>query len=356
MDRDKLRVEKCRPTSVKWIAMLAIVATAIFGLSGSAFAQSTTGSLRGQVLDSSQAAVPLAEVAVTNQQTGVVTNVTTTSAGTYNLPSIIPGLYTVAVKAQGFKSTTKRDVPVVANQENVADITLEIGSVAETIEVVAGSVEIQTTSSTLNNTYDSSDVVGLPQAPGVLNGSPLNLALLSPNVIAQPGGVTGIGGSVGGTRPRDNNFVVDGVDDNNLNVTGPNSTVIPDAVGEFVLVTNQFNAEYGHSAGGQFILVTKTGTNNWHGSGEWYAQNRNCNSLDNLTKSAVLSGSLPGKPDYDNNRFGGTLGGAIIKDKFFVFGAYEYTTLHGAGSPTALLAPTAGGLATLQAMAADAAV
>ena len=88
----------------------------------------------------------------------------------------------------------------------------------------------------------------------------------------------GGGGSVGGTRPRENNFVIDGVDDNNLAVTGPNSTVIPDAVAEFALQTNQFSAEYGHSSGGQFVLVTKTGTNNWHGSGEWYNQNKNYNS------------------------------------------------------------------------------
>jgi len=119
--------------------------------------------------------------------------------------------------------------------------------------------------------------------------------------------VTGIGGSVGGTRPRDNNFTVDGVDDNNLGVTGNNSTVIPDAVAEFNLTTNQFSAEYGHSAGGQFSLVTKTGTNNWHGSGEWYNQNKNYNSLDNLTKNAIAGGTIPGKPDFDNNRFGGTM-------------------------------------------------
>jgi len=149
----------------------------------------------------------------------------------------------------------------------------------------------------------------------------LNLAVLAPNVVAQPGGVTGIGGSVGGTRPRDNNFTVDGVDDNNLGVTGNNSTVIPDAVAEFNLTTNQFTAEYGHSAGGQFSLVTKTGTNNWHGSGEWYNQNKNYNSLDNLTRNAIAGGTIPGKPDFDNNRFGGTMGGPIVKNKWFVFGA-----------------------------------
>src|SRR5437879_7442475 len=80
---------------------------------------------------------------------------------------------------------------------------------------------------------------------------------------------------------------------------------MPDAVSEFNLTTNQFSAEYGHAAGGQFSLVTKTGTNNWHGSGEWYNQNRNYNSLDNLTKGAILDGTLPGQPAYDNNRFGG---------------------------------------------------
>jgi hypothetical protein len=280
----------------------------------------------------------------------------TTTAGTYDFPSLLPGRYAVTVEAPGFKKYVKSDVPVLADQDNVADARLDLGVATETIEVSAGAVAVETASSALNNEYDSNDVLNLPGAAGTLNGSPINLAILAPNVIAQPGGVTGIGGSVGGTRPRDNNFVVDGVDDNNLGVTGPNSTVIPDSVGEFVLVTNQFNAEYGHSAGGQFILVTKTGTNNWHGSSEWYAQNKSFNSLDNLTKSAVLSGSLPGKPDYDNNRFGGTLGGPIIKEKFFVFGAYEYTTLHGAGAPTVLLAPTASGLATLQGMAADAAV
>jgi hypothetical protein len=342
--------------ALKGILFLSLAMIVVLGFANSALAQSTTGALRGQVLDSSGAAVPLAEVSVTNQETGVVVSVTTTSAGTYNIPSIIPGLYSVAIQSKGFKSTTKKDVNVLANQDNVADISLEIGSIAETVEVVAGAVEVQTTSSTLNNTYDSKDVIGLPQAPGVLNGSPLNLALLAPNVNAQPGGVTGVGGAVGGTRPRDNNFTIDGVDDNNLGVTGPNSTVIPDSVAEFTLITNQFSAEYGHSAGGQFSLITKTGTNNWHGSGEWYNQNRDYNSLDNLTKFGIASNTISGQPPFDNNRAGGTIGGPIIKNKLFVFGAYEFTYLHGQGNATAFTGPTAAGLAILKADAVDSAV
>ena len=336
------------------ISVVLVTALALL-LSNPASAQRTTGTLRGQVLDPTGAVVPDAAVTITNQETGVTVKITTTSAGTYAVPSLIPGLYKISVEAKGFKSFMMKDVNVYANQDNVADAKLDLGVATEIVEVSSGAVEIQTSSSALNNTFDSS-AVNLPSGAGTLNGSPLNLAVLAPNVVAQPGGVTGIGGSVGGTRPRDNNFTVDGVDDNNLGVTGNNSTVIPDAVAEFNLTTNQFSAEYGHSAGGQFSLVTKTGTNNWHGSGEWYNQNRNYNSLDNLTKGAILNGSLPGQPPFDNNRFGGTIGGPIIKNKLFVFGAYEYTTLHGQGAATAFTGPTAAGLTVLQGMAADTAV
>jgi outer membrane receptor protein involved in Fe transport len=319
-------------------------------------AQRITGTLRGQILDPSGAAVPDAQVTATNQETGVSVKIATTSAGTYSFPSLIPGVYKIEVAAKGFKNFLKTEIAVLANQDNVADAHLDLGVATEVVEVTGGAAEIQTTSSSINNTYDTRDV-DLPNAAGTLNGSPLNLAVLAPNVVAQPGGVTGIGGSVGGTRPRDNNFTVDGVDDNNLGVTGNNSTVIPDAVAEFNLTTNQFSAEYGHSAGGQFSLVTKTGTNNWHGSGEWYNQNRNYNSLDNLTKTAIdVQHTLSAQPAFDNNRFGGTVGGPIVKNKLFIFGAYEYTYLHGQGSATAFTGPTAAGLAILEANAADSAV
>nr|MDP9147007.1 carboxypeptidase-like regulatory domain-containing protein [Acidobacteriota bacterium] len=178
-----------------------------------ASAQRTTGTLRGQVLDPSGAAVPDADVTLTNQQTGVSSKTTATSAGTYSFPSLIPGTYQIALEAKGFKSFVKKDIQVLANQDNVADAQLDLGVASETVEVSSSSVAVQTTSSALNNTYDAKDVE-LPNGAGVLNNSPLNLAVLAPNVIATPGGSQGVGGSVGGTRPRDNNFVVDGVDDN----------------------------------------------------------------------------------------------------------------------------------------------
>ena len=336
--------------------LVVLIAALVLVVPIPAAAQRITGTLRGQVFDPTGATVPNGQVTATNQDTGVSVKITTTSAGTYSFPSLIPGLYKVGVEAKGFKNFLATDISVIANQDNVADAHLDLGVATEVVEVTAGGVAIQTTSSDLNNTYDVSEVQ-LPNGAGTLNGSPLNLAVLAPNVVAQPGGVTGIGGSVGGTRPRDNNFTVDGVDDNNLGVTGNNSTVIPDAVAEFNLTTNQFSAEYGHSAGGQFSLVTKTGTNNWHGSGEWYNQNRGYNSLDNLTKNAIdVQKSIPGQPAFDNNRFGGTVGGPIVKNRLFIFGAYEYTYLHGQGSATAFTGPTPAGMAILQVQAADSAV
>jgi Carboxypeptidase regulatory-like domain/TonB dependent receptor len=321
-----------------------------------ALAQRTTGALRGQVLDPQDAVVANAQVSVTDQETGVVSNAVTSSAGTWNMPSLIPGKYTVTIQAKGFRTSVTKDTVVIADRDNNADVQLQVGTTSETVEVLASAIAVQTSSSSLSNNFNSQDVLNLPNGGGALNGSPLNLAVLAPNVVAQPGGVTGVGGSVGGTRPRENNFNVDGVDDNNLGVTGPNSTVIPDAVAEFTLQTNQFSAETGHSSGGQFNLVTKTGTNALHGSAYEYFQNKNLNAMDNLTKQAIAAGTIPGQPANDNNRFGANLGGPIIKNKMFFFGNYEYTDLHGDGNATFLNAPTAAGLATMQGLAADSAV
>jgi len=325
-------------------------------LTMAAMGQSTTGTLRGQVLDPQGATIANAKIRITNQETGVISNTATSSAGTWNLPSLIPGKYAVRVEAPGFRQFLQKDVVVLADRDNTADAQLQVGAATEILEVVGTGLTVQTSSSSLSNDFNSQDVLNLPSGGGALNGSPLNLAVMAPNVVAQPGGVTGVGGSVGGTRPRENNFTVDGVDDNNLGVTGPNSTVIPDAVAEFTLQTNQFSAETGHSSGGQFNLVTKTGTNRFHGSAYEYFQNRNLNSMDNLTKEAIAAHTIPGQPAYDNNRFGANLGGPILKNKLYFFGNYEYTDLHGAGNATFLNAPTAAGLATIESTAADQAV
>lgn len=350
------RLEIQNRNSWQHVYLSAALACALLLLTIDAIGQSTTGTLRGQVLDPQGATIADAKIRITNQETGVISNTATSSAGTWNVPSLLPGKYSVSVEAQGFRGFVQKDVVVFADRDNTADAQLQVGTVTEIVEVDGTGVAIQTSSSSLGNDFNSQDVLNLPNAGGALNGSPLNLAVLAPNVVAQPGGVTGVGGSVGGTRPRENNFTVDGVDDNNLGVTGPNSTVIPDAVAEFTLQTNQFSAETGHSSGGQFNLVTKTGTNSFHGSAYEYFQNRNLNAMDNLTKAAIAAKTIPSQPAYDNNRFGANLGGPIVRNKLYFFGNYEYTDLHGDGNATFLNAPTAAGLATMQSMAADQAV
>jgi outer membrane receptor protein involved in Fe transport len=331
------------------------LALAIVLLLGSSpmFGQRTTGTLKGQVTDQTGAVIGNAKVTALDQATGVSDTTTTTSAGTFVFPSLIPGKYALSIEAPSFRKYVRKDVEVRANQDNESSASLTLGEASQVVEVIAGEETVQTTTTTLSNSFSSREVLDLPNAGGALNGSPLNLAILVPNAVAQPGGTAGEGGSIGGTRPRFNSFTIDGVDDNNKGVTGPLSTVIPDAVGQFQLVTNQFGAEYSHSAGGIFALTTKTGTNAWHGSGEWYGQNRNWNAPDNLTKQAIASGTLPGIPAYDDNRAGGTIGGPIIKNKWFIFGAYEFTYLHGQGNATSVTAPTAPGLATLMTLAAD---
>ena len=164
-----------------WLGLL--LAVAVLALCNSALAQRTTGSLRGQVLDPEGAAVANAKVTVTNQDTGVAQTTQTTSAGTWNLPSILPGKYTVSMEAPGFKSLVKKDVTVMADRENVADAQLQLGIASETIEVTAGTEQVQTTSSSLNNNFDSQELLNLPVVGGALS-SPLNLAILAPNVVA----------------------------------------------------------------------------------------------------------------------------------------------------------------------------
>ncbi len=318
-------------------------------LSITANAQRITGTLRGLVNDQNGAAVTGAKITATNQQTGVAEHTTTTSSGSYEFPSLLPGPYTVSAKSQGFRESVTKGINVSANSVTDSSIVLSVGAASETVEVNAGVAEVQTTTSTINNDFSPNEVLDIPSG----NGSPLQLAVFAPNTTAQQGGISGVGGSVGGQRPDTNSFNVDGVDDNNIGVTGNNTNVIQDAVSGFNLITNQFSAEYANAASGQFNIVTKSGTNNWHGSAEYYLQNRNLNALDNLTKKDLADGSLDHIPRLDQTRTGGTLGGPVIKNRWFVFGAYEFTNFRQDGNNASVTVPTAAGLQTLLSMAVD---
>jgi outer membrane receptor protein involved in Fe transport len=312
---------------------------------GSALAQGTGGTIRGTVSDQQGLAMAGAKVTITNTQTNVAITLETSADGTYNYPDLIVGTYSVTVEKEGFQKFVRPGIQIFANQVTQVDIPMSVGAVTATVEVTAGTPLVQTATSQLSSSFDASQVADLPNPS--LNGSPLNLAMLAPGTTPQGGGNSGEGGSVGGTRPRFNGFTIDGVDDNRLDVNGHSQDVIQDSVAEFNLLTNQFSAEYGHSAGGQFNIITKTGTNAWHGGGWLYNRNRNYNAMTNLEK-----GSGQTAPDrFDYNRFGGQIGGPIIHDKLFIYGAYQRQIEGLATRGVGQFAPTAAGLATMTSVA-----
>src|ERR1700684_4452974 len=188
-----------------------------------------------------------------------------------------------------------------------------------------------------------------------LGGDVKEFAVFAPGTTTQQGGVQGSGGSIGGLRPRFNGFSIDGVDDNRLDVNGPTQPVIQESVAEFTLLTNQFGAEYGHSAGGQFNIVTKPGTNDWHGTAWWYDRNRDLDAATNQEKTS-FTGTGDVKNRFDYNREGGSIGGPIKRNRLFIYGAYEFQG-EGLGSQGATVTmPTASGMQQLQALNPDTAV
>ncbi|HEX9119057.1 MAG TPA: TonB-dependent receptor [Terriglobales bacterium] len=332
------------------VALLALV-------SQIALAQRIDGTLRGVVEDPTGAVVADAKVTATNVATGVAQHSTTTNAGSYTFPNLLVGTYTVTVEKAGFKKYARTNVDIRSNQVVEVNPKLQIGAGETTVEVVAGSEVVRTSDSQLINTFDQVTSIPLPPSPAGVNGI-LNLAVLAPNTTTQGGGVLGQGGSIGGTRPRMNNFTVDGTDDNRVDITGPQSNVIGDSVADFTLLTNQFSAEYGHSAGGQFNVTTKSGTNTLHGTGFILNNNRNYNAFDNIEKQANGCDTNPSceKSRFDFNTIGGTLGGPIKKDKIFFFGGYQRVFAGFPGSSVVLETPTAAGITALKSVAENSAV
>ena len=325
---------------------------------GLAFAQRLDGTLRGTVTDDSGAVVAGAQVTATNQATGTSHTTTTTSAGNYEFPNLVVGPYTITVENKGFQKYLRKDVEVRSNQVTEASAKMRVGGADTTVEVTAGADVVQTTDSQLANTFGASQIVNLPVPTVLGSNGVLNLAILAPNTTTQGGGVLGQGGSIGGARPRMNNFTVDGLDDNRVDITGPQSNVVADAVAEFTLITNQFSAEYGHSAGGQFNVVTKGGTNNWHGSLFHFNQNKNYNAFDNIEKASGECQTNPSdcQPRFDFNQAGGSVGGPVLKNRIFVFGAYQKVWAGFPGSSTLVTTPTDAGIQALRGIAANSAV
>lgn len=310
---------------------------------GVAMGQQTSGNIAGVVKDATGAAVPNATITVKSEATGVVTNSKANASGEYLVQNLLPAKYDITATSSGFAPTSLNGVNVTLNSTVTADVALQTGQQSSTVEVDANAgVVLDTTTQNLSQTFSNEELSTLPNASigeGVLNAS-----LLAPGVASTGGLGIGVGPSIGGQRPRNNNFMVEGIDNNNKAVTGPLVYVPNDAVGDFTLITNQFSPEFGHSSGGQFNTNIVTGTNHFHGRLYEYNQNRDLNAA-----SGIAGGKIPA-PRYDNNRYGAQLGGPILRDKLFFFGNYERNTI-GQTAAYQLCTPTATGLAQLQSLA-----
>jgi len=332
---------------------LALVMVAVLYSVPGSLAQAIDGNLTGTVTDPTSAIVPNATVEITNTATGIKSTVKTGADGLYRFNNIPVGTYDLSVTASGFAANTLKGVAVELNRTATINVTMQVQGVTQEIAVVTGAQLIDTSNSQLQSVYKSEQIVELPIIENTSGGNlplgALNLALLSAGVASNGGIGQGTGPSVGGQRPMNNNFMIEGVDNNNKTVTGPLVYVPTDSTAEFSLLQNQYNSEFGHSTGGQFNMIVKSGTNDIHGSAYEYFQNRKLNALD---ESFRRQGTLE-KPRYDQNRVGGSVGFPVIKNKWFGFGNFEYAPLGQASTTfSPVRAPTAQGYALLSAMPA----
>jgi Carboxypeptidase regulatory-like domain len=306
-------------------------------------AQLISGNLVGTVLDKTGAVVPGATVEAVNTQTGAKYDTKANDAGEYRFNNMAVGTYNISASAPNLATTTINGYSVELNMTKSLPITLEIKGAVTTVEVSGVAEALDTASSTLATTFDPKMNADLPSTTLGPSGI-LNLSLLSSGVASSGGIGAGSGPSIGGQRPRNNNFTVEGIDNNSKSVTGPLVPVPNDSIAEFTVLQNQYSPEFGHSSGGQFNFVLKGGTNSFHGLGYIYSQNRNFNAID----QATTNNGFKQNQRFDNNRFGGNIGGPILKNKLFFFGSAQYNPVGQASVPgAAVCTPTAAGYTAL---------
>jgi len=319
----------------------------LFGLTTLVLGQATDANLVGTVVDATGAAVPNAIVDVVNEATGVKFAAKTNVNGQYRLNNIPVGRYDVTANATGFATASLKGLDIQLNKTATANLTVQVGTVATSVDVSEATATIDTTTAQVGTSYEAHTIVNLPIVENASGGTfygALQLSLLSAGVTSNGGVGQGVGPSVGGQRPMNNNFMIEGVDNNNKAITGPLVYVPTEATAEFTLLQNQFSSEFGHSTGGQFNTVVRSGTNQVHGSVYDYFQNRNLNALD----AQYVNSGIYSIPRFDQNRLGASIGGPIKKDKLFYFGNFEYAPLGNAFTPPSpSWAPTAAGFAAL---------
>lgn len=313
--------------SVVWCAAIAV---AIVGMlvAVPVQAQVAGATLTGTITDPAGRVVPQAQIVITNEATGVVTKLATNSNGIYTAGNLLPADYTISISAPGFNTEERTGIELTVGGEQVLDLALKVGASKISVEVTTEAPAIQLTSSDISAVVNATTVRELP-----LNGrSWTDLATLQPGVNSiktQPDfsagtdrGNRGFGQqlTISGARPQQNNYRLDGISLNDYANGAPGSvlggSLGVDAIQEFSVLTSNYSAEYGKTSGGVVNAITRSGTNQWHGSGYEFVRN---SALD--TRNFFDD---PGsKPPFARNQFGGTIGGPIFRDKTFFFADYE---------------------------------
>src|SRR5688572_25486009 len=316
--RSSIPTSKPRTTMRKPILAFLLLISCLFAV---ASGQGTTSRVTGTVLDEKGSVVPGALVTLTNDATKVSLTTQTGESGSYVFDSIQAGLYTVSVEKQGFKKAVSVGNTANINQPVTVDFTLEVGGLAETVQIVSSAESVQTSSSgNLGNTVEQRTLVTLPIV-GNRGRNPLEFINFQPGVVT--GSNTGGGVHVHGARDRAFNFTLDGIDINETSAGGSNFTPIrtnPDSLMEFQVVTGNFTADLGRSSGAQVTLVTKSGSNDFHGSlFEFYQTPRfHANEYNNIINRA-------GRPQFLQHIFGGSLGGPVYLPRFGEGGPTHYS-------------------------------
>lgn len=311
--------------SIRWFLVGSILALL---LSLPTRAQVVGATLSGTITDPHGDAIPNAKVTAKNVATGVSTSTTTNTYGAFSIANLNPAEYEVSASAAGF-STARTKVTLTVGAKQEVNFALKIGEVTQVVEISGAAPAVETTNSTLTAEVDSTTVRELP-----LNGRDwASLAQLQPGVasvrtqelITQVGAVgRGLGTqiSIDGNRPTQNSYRLNGIFINDYSNAGPGNVLGAnlgvDAIQEFSVITSNYSAEYGYTSGGVVNAITKSGTNQFHGTAFEFIRN---SALDAKT-FFENQGGLP-KGLFHRNQFGGSGGGAIKKDKIFIFGAYE---------------------------------
>jgi len=298
---------------LKTLARMFFCLAIIVGATSITFAQASTGVLKGTVTDATGALVAGASVEVVNDATGDKRTATSADDGTFTVPNLPVGTYTVTATATGFSPATKKEVRVSVAFTTEVALALAVSGATANVTITSGDVQTQinNTDQQLSTLIDNKKIMDLP----LLSRDPNGLILLAPGATQTQ---TALGGfSVNGQRERNNNFLVDGIDNNDADVpgiAGGAATPNIDATQEFRVLTSNFNAEFGRNTGAIINVATKNGTNEFHGGGYMYYRSQ---------RFAARNFFDAEKQPLQRKQFGGSIGGPIIHDKAFFFFNYE---------------------------------